>query len=432
MSENKPIETVDGHSTASANLDLYLLLARLLFQNGASASRIIDSVAQLRRYLRDYDVNVSLAYESITITRENGEILETKVGKRRSVAMLNVRVLQGISKLLKAMREDKYSVEEIRTHLKVITENEALNGPWWWAVIAFCIAAVGFGLLNGADNVALLAVIPAALLLAYIRHKFSKLKFHFHAALLLSTLISTLVAAGIVTFLPTNTAMVAIIAILLPLVPGFPLVTGGSDVFCNYNSIGVGRFTFAIMNIWVLTISLVLPLMLFPHDFSNIAVVTYHNVCYGVIRDGIVAGAASLALSIMFKAPKKLWIWFFVGGFIARAVRTYLVLGWHINMPFGAFCGAVAVAFCAYFMSKKERLPASTLAMICVLPMIPGYLMMNGFDNLAVMLNSPTMIPYEFFIHTIQLLLNAIYIVAALITGVIFPLMIVQRRLPKI
>lgn len=421
-------------SAASRNLDLYLLICRLLFQNGASASRIIDAVARLRTYLGDPDVNVMLAYEAITVTIETETVLETKVGRRRSVAVMNVRVLMGISEILDSMKEKKLTVVEIRQQLKDLTDSDKLNWPFWMHNIALAFAAAGFGLLNGSDWWGLVAVMPSALVIGWFRHFFTKNKFHSHAALLLSTIIGTLFCALLVNFTSTSTSLVAIIAILLPLVPGFPLINGGIDIFCNYNTIGVGRWMFAMMTVWILIVSLAAPMVIFPMEFHNIAIHQSASLWEGVLRDGIVAGIAALALSIMMKAPLKMWAWFFFGGFIARAVRTYLVSGQHLTMPSGAFWGAVTVACCAYFVGSRYKVPASICAMICVLPMIPGYLIINGINNLLYILDVThgVDITFEFTMQTMRLLLNSVYIIAALITGVIFPLMIIQRRLPRI
>ena len=204
---------------ASEQLNLYLLLGRLLFQNGASSTRIIDSLTKLRKYLGDTDVNVMLAYEALTVTRETNAGLETKVGRRRSAAVLNVRVLMGIGTLLRALKNSNASVETIRVALEDLTDNKH-NWPFWMQNIALALAAAGFGLLNGSDWWALLAVMPAALLIGGLRHFFTVRKFHTHASLLLSTIIGTMICGCMLKIIPTQTSLVAIIAILLPLVPG--------------------------------------------------------------------------------------------------------------------------------------------------------------------------------------------------------------------
>lgn len=421
-------------SAASRNLDLYLLLSRLLFQNGASASRIIDSVARLRTYLGDPDVNVMLAYEAISVTLESNNRLETKVGRRRSVAVMNVRVLAGISYLLETMKARNLDVVDIRRELKQLTDDEKLNWPLWVTTIALAFAAAGFGLLNGADYWALAAIMPSALLIGYLRHYFTHIKFHSHAALFLSTMIGTIVCSSLLNFTETSTSLVAIIAILLPLVPGFPLINGGIDIFCNYNSIGLGRWIFAMMTVWILLISLAIPMHIYPKEFTNIAIYHSDGIVYTVIRDGLIAGIASLALAIMMKSPLRMWLWFFCGGLLARAIRTYLVFGLHYSLPGGAFWGAVVVSCLAFFAGNYYRVPASICAMICVLPMIPGYLIINGVNNLLYLLDMGHLqnITFSFTMQTASFLLNSIYIIAALITGIIFPLMVIQRRLPRI
>lgn len=420
-------------SAASRNLDLYLLLARLLFQNGASASRIIDSIARLRSYLGDPDVNVMLAYEAISVTVENQNILETKIGRRRSVAIMNVRVLSGINYLLDTMKIRQLDVVSIRRELKTLTDDK-LNFPLWLTTIALAFAAAGFGLLNGADYSSLLAVFPAAMLIGWLRHYFSAIKFHAHASLFLSTVIGTIFCSLLVNFTDTTTSLIAIIAILLPLVPGFPLINGGIDIFCNYNSIGVGRWIFAVMTVWILLISLAVPMHLFPGEFKNISIYHSGNLWYAISRDGAIAGIAALSLAIMMRAPYRMWLWFLLGGFIARAVRTYLIAGVHYSLPGGAFWGAVVVSYLAYFAGNYYRVPASICAMICVLPMIPGYLIINGINNLLYILDMGHLqnITFNFTMQTASFLLNSVYIIAALITGIIFPLMVIQRRLPRI
>ena len=207
------------------------------------------------------------------------------------------------------------------------------------------------------------------------------------------------------------------------------MINGGIDIFCNYNSLGVARWAFVAMTIWILLMSLAMPMVVFPMEFKNIALHRASNLWDGVFRDGCLAGIAALSLSVMVKSPTKMWAWFFIGGFFARAVRTYLVLHNHMLMPMAAFWGAVVIAFCAYFIGRRYNLPAAIFAMICVLPMIPGYLIINGFDNLIKIIElSIADVSYAFLIQTAQYLLNSLYIVAGLISGVIFPLLLMERR----
>ncbi|MCX7971535.1 MAG: threonine/serine exporter family protein, partial [Negativicutes bacterium] len=414
-----------GQAEGMARVGLYLLLGRLMFQNGASAPRIVDTLLRLKDFLGDEAVNVMLTYEAIGITREaDGEVL-TKIGRRRQGIVVNIGTLSQIEEIIDRLPGSGLTVTEIRRRLEEIAAGEKpLTTPV--TVACFAVAAAGFAVLNNADWWATGAVTVAALVIGWLRHFLAAHRVFTHLALLLAAFIGTLLVGLVIDFVPTRTPLVGMVAALLPLVPGAAIITGGVELFCNYNSVGVGRWSYAAVVIALLVTSLVVPMLAFPREFQDMAVVAPSGTVL-LINYGLASGLAALALAILMRAPRRLWLWFFFGGLLAREIRTAAMLA-GLSLSLSTFAGAALVAVAALPVARRHRLPATILAMVCVLPMIPGYFIINGIDNITAFISGPTRsLPYGFWVETLHYILQAGGIITGLMAGILLPVMTLSR-----
>ena len=65
------------------NIDVYLLLGRILFHNGATVTNIVDSIEYLHRYFnKDDELHILVEYDAIIITDTNKKRFETKLTRQ--------------------------------------------------------------------------------------------------------------------------------------------------------------------------------------------------------------------------------------------------------------------------------------------------------------------------------------------------------------
>ena len=370
-------------------ISLYLQLGKLLFLHGATVQRVIDSVHALKNYLGGDDIHALIEYEGLMITDIRGQHFHTRVERRSTFVSFNIEVLIAVSHLIRRLDIDRPSPDEIRQRLGEI---ERLHSPLggWAQHLLVGLVALAFGNVNGADMLACAAILPAAVLLSLLKKVLQGQGQNLYLSVLLAGLAAVLVSGLLASLLGTATGLVAIIAVLLPQVPGFPLINAGFDILHNHNTVAWGRLAFAGMMILILTLAASLPLLLF---FDSLQVET---------------------------AP-QLGLW-----------RVRLALG-GLDIAVAAFLGAAAVSILMSLLARRDPFPSAVFALICVLPMIPGFLAIDGLNHLFLLTQlAPAAVPPEMATHTLQTLLKTAFTIAALIFGVIFPVFLLEGRRPRI
>jgi len=103
------------------------------------------------------------------------------------------------------------------------------------------------------------------------------------------------------------------------------------------------------------------------------------------------------------------------------------------DMATAALCGTMAVTISSHFFLKRYNVRMATYSLVCILPMIPGYFFIHGISGLYVLSKLQTAeITFPFFASVTQDMLHAVFIVLALLVGIIFPVLVMDGRKPKI
>ena len=412
-------------------ISLYLQLGKLLFLHGATVQRVIDSVHALKNYLGGDDIHALIEYEGLMITDIRGQHFHTRVERRSTFVSFNIEVLIAVSHLIRRLDIDRPSPDEIRQRLGEI---ERLHSPLggWAQHLLVGLVALAFGIVNGADMLACAAILPAAVLLSLLKKVLQGQGQNLYLSVLLAGLAAVLVSGLLASLLGTATGLVAIIAVLLPQVPGFPLINAGFDILHNHNTVAWGRLAFAGMMILILTLAASLPLLLF---FDSLQVETAPQLGLWLVRlaDALFAGVAAMGLGLLFNVPGRFIPLLGLGAILARGIRTELIALGGLDIAVAAFLGAAAVSILMSLLARRDPFPSAVFALICVLPMIPGFLAIDGLNHLFLLTQlAPAAVPPEMATHTLQTLLKTAFTIAALIFGVIFPVFLLEGRRPRI
>ncbi|MFA6075402.1 MAG: threonine/serine exporter family protein [Negativicutes bacterium] len=423
-------KTLIDCETKTSLMDVYLLLGRILFHNGATVKRIQQSIAYLHKYFGEDQLHVLVEYDAIIITDINGDKFETKVDRAHGFSSVNIEAIVNVSKLLSSLEQQTVSAALVAEKLRKIdapkTGSQLVNH------VVFALAGVLFGLLNRGDWWFIAVVFPAALVVSVCKTALVERHFNLYVSTLVAATTGMLTACALISFVPTQTALLALISPLLPLVPGLPLINGGTDILRNHNSVGLARMAFAAMMVGVLVAAVCLPVALFPQLIAKTQLVIHSNGYY-LVQDLILGGIGAVVIAKIFDAPKNLFLLFALGGALARGVRAVLLLYCGADNVTAAFCGALSVTILGYFLVKNSRLPISIYGVVCSVMLIPGFLLIAGLKDCFLLARLPVeAITLEFIAHTAQTLVRAFLIVAAILGGVMFPALLLDGRKPRI
>ena len=411
-------------------MDIYLLLGRILFHNGATVKRIQQSIAYLHNYFGEDKLHVLVEYDAIVITDINGGKFDTKIDRSHGFSSVNIDVIVKVSKLLSKLKDCRLSPQEVSVALQEI-DHPAVEPPII-SHIVFAVAGVLFGLLNHGDWWLIAVVFPAAIVVSVCRQLMLNQLFNMYVSTLVASLAGMATACALLSFVPTQTALLALVAPLLPQVPGVPFINGGTDILRNHNSVGLARITFSVMVIGVLGSAVCVPVALFPQLIAQSTIMVHSNVFY-LLQDLILGGIGAVVMAKILKAPTNTFWLFALGGCLARGVRAILLLYLTVDSVSATFCGAVSVTVFGFFFVKKSRLPVSIYGVVCSVMLIPGFLLISGLKDSFLLERLPVNeISLSFLADTAQTIIRAVFTVAAILGGVMFPALLLDGRKPRI
>ena len=414
-----------SHEELAEHVDLYLMLGRMLFQCGATTQRIIDSIQHLHDHLGTEEIHVLVSYDAILITTTSGENFRTKIDQSRSFASVNITQLMEISRYLRGLKDRELNVSGVRGELERIRSMKG-NFKLIPLLVAAGLTNVGFGFLNGGDTAALSIVFFSAIVIFMARHLLLGRGMNLYPATLLAVIAGGLVASAATRCGVTATPIAAFVCPILFLIPGTPMINGGMDVLRNHNAVGLSRMAFTIFMVLTISMGLAGAMAIIP-----LPTPTSHNIPLGlplsVLLDGLFGAVAASGLAILTNAPWRTIPLFAVCGAASRLVRTGMVaLG--IDPVASALMGTIACTIIAVLISQRSMVPRITLAVTGVLTLVPGFFIIRGLKGLFLLsrtMGNPP--PGAEIVMTLQCVLAALFISVALIVGILFPLMILDR-----
>lgn len=171
------------------------------------------------------------------------------------------------------------------------------------------------------------------------------------------------------------------IGAMLFVIPGFPLITSGLDIFKVDMRSGLERLTFALTVIVVATIAGWLVAMLVqlrPQDFLPQGIAPMPLFFLRLIASFV----GVFGFSMMFNSPVKMAGLAGVAGAVANTLRLTLA---GMNVPGGAaaFLGALTAGLIASYFFRKFGLPRISLTVPSIVIMVPGLYMYRAMYNLG-------------------------------------------------
>jgi len=370
-------------------------------------------------------VEALVTYDAITITAFAGGRTCTRIDASREPAGVNIRGQATIRRLLLNNDLAMWDMPMVRARLDEIASVPDFTPTFPWRWLAAGGASAGFCAFNGGDTAAMVIAIVASLVVFAARFELLRKRFTVYLATLGSVFLGGVVAAVATRQGWSATPEVALVSPVLFLVPGAPLITGGFDLTRNHNSMGLARiaYTLALTATIALGLGLAIPLIV---DLSTIASSTAPLTWPRIMEDtawGAVTGAGLALLNNAYWRSIGICA---LGGATARLLRESGVeLG--LDNTSATFFAAIVTTLLAYWLGERRRLPYVLLAVMGCLTLIPGYYAINGVKGLFRLANYGTGMPWPEAVQGLQSLLQAVFISFAIIAGIIFTLMVVDR-----
>lgn len=254
--------------------------------------------------------------------------------------------------------------------------------------LASALACAAFVFLLGGGPIEMLCCFLGAGVGNYVRRKMGER----HITVAASTAVSVALACLaylllfkvlVATFHIASAHEAGYIGAMLFVIPGFPFITSGLDIFKQDMRSGLERGTFAIMVITVATVTgwfVALLVHLQPANFLPLGLSTA-----ALLACRLVASFCGVfGFSIMFNSPVKMAA---IAGLIGAVANTLrLSLGDMVGTPAAAaaFVGALVAGLFASLANRKAGYPRISLTVPAIVIMVPGLYMYRGMYNLGL------------------------------------------------
>lgn len=408
-------------------VDLLLYLGQTLYRFGAATQRIIDSMQVLNRHLGGLDVRILVNPDAIIVTTVTGATYRTKTEYIPATGSIDNGVVSEVSSLLHSLTSEM-TPERIRAELDQLNRDQGSRTIWSMMLVT-CIAMAAFGLLNGGDLSSVLIVLPATALSYLTFSLMGRKGWNYYVNVLAAALVGAISACLLAGTGITNSTDVALVVSVIFLIPGVQLMNGGIEIVRHHNLVGLSRIIMVTVTLAIIAFGITVAFALFPAPVQGplVPVLPWPGE---LAYDALWGAVAALGFGALFHTPRFPLLACAVCGAVGRASRLGLV-HYGLDIALATLLAVALVTVVALLFAQRFRVPEFVIAVSAALTMIPGYFGVKFIEGtFALEQHGPTLTIAE-FMSTVQIGLQTLFIAAAMVAGVIFPLMILRSRKPR-
>lgn len=332
-----------------------------------------------------------------------------------------------VSQLSWRALEQKYLTEAFKKDLDAMKEKTSCRHyPQWAASLAAGIACGSFCKLFGCDWIAFLYTALAACVGFWGRYGCNRFGVNPYISIAASSCLAT-AAAFLTHFLPgSDTPWFPVIACMLFLVPGIPLINSFDDLMNNYIVSGMTRAMHTMLVVLAMTFGIVgaISLCQIPAQLTYSYSLVPDSI-YG--SQAIAAAMAAMGFSVIFNIPPRLLPVAGIGAILAVGTRNILAIGFDVPMAWASFWGAALVSLAGFKVAGRLRVPRAVITVPAVIPMIPGVLM---YRLLMGIFYIPSLDP-DGLLAAVQSGVQAFMIILAITLGATIPDMIAHQFIER-
>ena len=206
----------------------FLEIGSLLMVSGASTGRIRTTITRISESF-GYNTDMLISQRTLMLNIYNDEdnFLFNSL-KRTATPAVNFAIVSGISKMSWLVAEQNWTVEQINTELKRLTELPHYARIWVLVLVA--LAGASFCRIAGGTAFDMFMVFLGSFFGIYVRQETSKMSFNPYICIYLAALTASLIAGMPAKLSEGNLHEHAFATSVLFLIPGVPLINSFSDL----------------------------------------------------------------------------------------------------------------------------------------------------------------------------------------------------------
>lgn len=222
-----------------------LCAARLLMETGVPATVVHEECSHVARGLGAEHVDLRSGYASVDITIATGTDRVTRLSEVGALGV-NYRLAHAIRTLVRRISDGGFTSEQAIAELRSVEERTGHHAPW---VVASSVgmACACFGRLLGMDWAAFIPVAVAGTVGQWVRHLLLRRSTNVFVVAGCVALMASAVAGMGARLAGSTTVELAMLAAVLLLVPGVPMLDAQRDILEGHPTLGTARAVVVIM-----------------------------------------------------------------------------------------------------------------------------------------------------------------------------------------
>jgi uncharacterized membrane protein YjjP (DUF1212 family) len=406
-------------------LELMLLAARLLFVNGQTTERIIETTVRLAGAL-GWRGDLLPRWGELTATLGSGSLFRAEIVAASPLGIDMGRVA-AVVQVVDRLCDGRIDATTAGAALAAIQHRPPVGLARFALLAGAGAAALGviFGVMHLVSLILIGLSAGAGAVLRRWLARFSGNPF-------LQPFCAALLAGGvgaIATHLQLST-MQSLVAVCpcMVLVPGPHLLNGAIDLARTRLALGAVRILYASLTIVMICIGLLVGLALGGVTLP----VAGASVPVPLAYDVIAAGVAVAAYGTFFDMPWRALPIPIVTGMVAHAARWAMISVGGGSVEAGALVACLFVGIVMTLVADLLRLPFAAVAFASVVSLIPGVFLFRMGGGLVALATLGAKAPPELLLATIADGSTALLIMVAMGLGLILPKMLIEQVCPDL
>lgn len=235
----RPLTDAEQHEVSR----LCVKTSLMLMQHGAE-SVLVESVARRLGLALGVDqVDVALMANAITVSTTCGDRAQTLV-RRNEDRGINMHVVTEVQRTMLDVEAGQLQADAVGARLDAI---QPMRYPRGIVAVMIGLSCACFARLAGADLAGCTLTFVAAAIAMLVRQQLAHLHFSPIVNFAITAFVATSVALQGIAYEIGAKPKLALVASVLLLVPGFPLINAVSDMVKGYINTGLSRWTMATL-----------------------------------------------------------------------------------------------------------------------------------------------------------------------------------------
>lgn len=220
-------------------ITLSLWAGQLLLQHGAESQRVEETVHRLGTGMGCDWMDILVSTNALTVTTISGGEFRTKI-RRVPVLGVNMTIVDEVNTLSRRVTAGELSRSQIRAELKRISTTPPRYNRW--LVVAMVgLACASFSRLFDGDWPAFGVTLVSASVAMVVRQELTRRHFNALMVVVMTAFVAGLLASSATLFEWSAQPQTTLIASVLLLVPGVPLINGVEDLIKGHLVTGMAR-----------------------------------------------------------------------------------------------------------------------------------------------------------------------------------------------